>query len=90
MTLKDCVAMVTRASRGIGKALAGGNALVNCSGHDAARWALEDPARKDWILRPEDVASTVLAAVTMPDRTMVSEIDVRSMNPKQMPPCYLV
>ncbi len=41
-----------------------------------------DPARHDWILQPDDVAAAVLAAVTMPDRAMVSEIDIRPTNPK--------
>jgi NADP-dependent 3-hydroxy acid dehydrogenase YdfG len=37
-----------------------------------------DPPR---ILRPEDVAETILAAVRLPPRAMVSEIDVRPTNP---------
>jgi len=37
-----------------------------------------DPGR---ILRPEDVAETILAAVRLPPRAMVSEIDVRPTNP---------
>jgi NADP-dependent 3-hydroxy acid dehydrogenase YdfG len=37
-----------------------------------------DPQR---ILRPEDVADTILAAVRLPGRAMVSEIDVRPTNP---------
>ena len=37
-----------------------------------------DPAR---ILRPEDVAEAILAAVRLPARAMVSEIDVRPTNP---------
>lgn len=34
------------------------------------------------ILSPQDVADTVLAAVLMPPRAMVSEIDIRPTNPK--------
>jgi NADP-dependent 3-hydroxy acid dehydrogenase YdfG len=37
-----------------------------------------DPAR---ILRPEDVAETVLHAVRLPARAMISELDVRPTNP---------
>jgi len=37
-----------------------------------------DPLR---ILRPEDVAEAILAAVRLPARAMVSEIDVRPTNP---------
>lgn len=37
-----------------------------------------DPAR---ILRPEDVAETILHAIRLPDRAMVSELDVRPTNP---------
>ncbi len=39
-------------------------------------------ARSDKILSPEDVADTVVAAVLMPPRAMVSEIDLRPTNPK--------
>ena len=35
----------------------------------------------DRILQPEDVADTVLAALALPDRAMVSELDVRPTNP---------
>jgi 3-oxoacyl-[acyl-carrier protein] reductase len=37
-----------------------------------------DPQR---ILRPEDIAEAILAAVRLPPRAMVSEIDVRPTNP---------
>lgn len=33
------------------------------------------------IIQPEDVAETILAALQMPQRTMVSEIDIRPTNP---------
>lgn len=39
-------------------------------------------SRKTNILLPEDVAETILAAVKMPQRAMVSEIDIRPTNPK--------
>lgn len=35
----------------------------------------------DRILQPEDVAATVLAALSLPERAMVSELDVRPTNP---------
>jgi 3-oxoacyl-[acyl-carrier protein] reductase len=37
-----------------------------------------DPAR---ILQPEDVAETILHAVRLPERAMVSEVDIRPSNP---------
>jgi 3-oxoacyl-[acyl-carrier protein] reductase len=41
----------------------------------------KDPAKAQKILSAQDVADTVLLAVTMPDRAMVSEIDIRPTNP---------
>ena len=37
-----------------------------------------DPGR---ILRPEDVADTIVHAVSLPERAMVSELDIRPTNP---------
>jgi 3-oxoacyl-[acyl-carrier protein] reductase len=37
-----------------------------------------DPNR---ILKPEDVAETILHSVTLPDRALVSELDIRPTNP---------
>jgi len=37
-----------------------------------------DPAR---ILRPEDVAETILHALRLPERALVSEVDIRPSNP---------
>jgi 3-oxoacyl-[acyl-carrier protein] reductase len=37
--------------------------------------------RRDRVLRPEDVAQTVLATLTLPERAMVSELDIRPSNP---------
>ena len=37
-----------------------------------------DPSR---ILQPEDVAASILLAVRLPDRAMVSELDIRPSNP---------
>jgi 3-oxoacyl-[acyl-carrier protein] reductase len=39
-------------------------------------------ARSERILHPQDVADTILAAMTLPERAMVSEIDIRPTNPK--------
>lgn len=41
-----------------------------------------DASRFDRILSAQDVADTVLSAITMPPRAMVSEIDIRPTNPK--------
>jgi 3-oxoacyl-[acyl-carrier protein] reductase len=37
-----------------------------------------DPSR---ILKPEDVAETILHSVTLPERALVSELDIRPTNP---------
>jgi NADP-dependent 3-hydroxy acid dehydrogenase YdfG len=37
-----------------------------------------DPAR---ILQPEDVADTIVQALRLPARAMVSELDIRPSNP---------
>jgi NADP-dependent 3-hydroxy acid dehydrogenase YdfG len=37
-----------------------------------------DPTR---ILQPEDVADTILHSITLPDRALVSELDIRPTNP---------
>ena len=41
-----------------------------------------DPKRSEKILHPQDVADSIVAALMMPDRAMVSEIDIRPTNPK--------
>lgn len=41
-----------------------------------------DPSKAEKILQPQDVADTLLAAITLPERAMVSEIDIRPTNPK--------
>ena len=38
-------------------------------------------SRPDRILRPEDVADTIVHAIRLPERAMVSELDVRPTNP---------
>jgi 3-oxoacyl-[acyl-carrier protein] reductase len=42
----------------------------------------KEPSRSEKILHPQDVADTILAALMLPDRAMVSEIDIRPTNPK--------
>lgn len=42
----------------------------------------QDPSKAEKILQPQDVADTLLAAITLPKRAMVSEIDIRPTNPK--------
>jgi NADP-dependent 3-hydroxy acid dehydrogenase YdfG len=37
-----------------------------------------EPSR---ILRPEDVAASILHAIALPDRALVSELDIRPTNP---------
>ena len=39
-------------------------------------------ARKEKILKPEDVADTVFAVIKLPVRALISEIDLRPTNPK--------
>jgi 3-oxoacyl-[acyl-carrier protein] reductase len=41
----------------------------------------KDPSRSETILHSEDIADTVVAALKLPDRAMVSEIDIRPTNP---------
>jgi 3-oxoacyl-[acyl-carrier protein] reductase len=41
-----------------------------------------DPSRSGKVLHPQDVADTIVGALVMPDRAMVSEIDIRPTNPK--------
>ena len=42
-----------------------------------------EPSR---ILQPEDVAATILHALTLPDRALVSELDIRPTNPCKFAP----
>ncbi len=39
------------------------------------------PSNAERILRPEDVAETILAALVLPGRALVSELDIRPTNP---------
>ena len=42
----------------------------------------KEPSRSEKILHSQDVADTILSALMLPDRAMVSEIDIRPTNPK--------
>ena len=42
----------------------------------------KEPSRSETILHSEDIADTVVAALKLPDRAMVSEIDIRPTNPQ--------
>lgn len=42
----------------------------------------KEPSRSEKILHPQDVADTILSALMLPDRAMVSEIDIRPTNLK--------
>lgn len=55
-----------------------------CPGSVATTMLTDQPMLKadhERILRPEDVAATVLAALLLPERALVSELDVRPTNP---------
>ncbi|HEX9615216.1 MAG TPA: SDR family NAD(P)-dependent oxidoreductase [Bacteroidota bacterium] len=41
-----------------------------------------DPAKAEKVLAPEDVAEAVMAALVLPPRAMMSEIDIRPTNPR--------
>jgi 3-oxoacyl-[acyl-carrier protein] reductase len=41
-----------------------------------------DAGDHDWILQPEDVSTAVLGALMLPERAMVSEIDIRPTRPR--------
>jgi NADP-dependent 3-hydroxy acid dehydrogenase YdfG len=53
-----------------------GSVDTTFSDHDS------EPIRAGKILSPQDVAETVLSAITAHPRAMVSEIDIRPTNPK--------
>ncbi len=63
---------------------AGVRVLAVCPGsvntHFFDHPSLPKPNR-DKILQPEDVAQTIVAAIKLPQRAMVSEIDIRPTNP---------
>lgn len=40
------------------------------------------PANREKILQPEDVAATVIHALSLPDRALIRELDIRPANPR--------
>ena len=55
-----------------------------CPGSVATAMLQDQPMMKadmERIMQPEDVAATVLAALQLPGRALVSELDVRPTNP---------
>jgi 3-oxoacyl-[acyl-carrier protein] reductase len=58
--------------------------IAVCPGSVATGMLQEQPMLKsnpERILRPEDVADTIVHAVTLPGRALVSELDIRPTNP---------
>jgi 3-oxoacyl-[acyl-carrier protein] reductase len=58
--------------------------ITICPGSVATGMMQDQPMLKadpNRILQPEDVAATILQAVTLPDRALVSELDLRPTNP---------
>ncbi|MFH0992329.1 MAG: SDR family NAD(P)-dependent oxidoreductase [bacterium] len=57
--------------------------ITICPGSVATTFShTNDAAREAKIIHPQDIAETILTALKIPDRTMVSEIDIRPTNPK--------
>lgn len=58
--------------------------IAICPGSVATSMMQDQPMLKtepNKILQPEDVASTIVHAIGLPDRAMVSELDIRPTNP---------
>lgn len=55
--------------------------LVICPGSVATDFGAGPSAKKERALRPEDVADSILHMLKLPQRAMVSEIDIRPTNP---------
>jgi 3-oxoacyl-[acyl-carrier protein] reductase len=58
--------------------------IAVCPGSVDTRMLHQQPmlkAEPTRILRPEDVAATIVHAVTLPERALVSELDIRPTNP---------
>ncbi|MBI3786833.1 MAG: SDR family NAD(P)-dependent oxidoreductase [Ignavibacteriales bacterium] len=56
--------------------------ITICPGSVDTAFSHHDPSKAEKILSPQDVAVTLLAAMSLPERAMVSEIDIRPTNPK--------
>jgi 3-oxoacyl-[acyl-carrier protein] reductase len=59
--------------------------LAICPGSVATHFSgdrhLDDPERRKRITQPEDVAESILHMIRLPQRALVSEIDLRPTNP---------
>ena len=58
--------------------------IAICPGSVATRLLQDQPmlkAEPERILQPDDVAGTILHAISLPERAMVSELDIRPTNP---------
>jgi 3-oxoacyl-[acyl-carrier protein] reductase len=58
--------------------------IAICPGSVDTRMMHDQPmlkAEPSRILRPEDVAATILHAISLPERALVSELDIRPTNP---------
>ena len=59
--------------------------LVICPGSVDTRFSgsrkEDQDSRRDWKLHPEDVASGIIHMIELPQRAMISEIDIRPSNP---------
>jgi len=98
MTLKNTVAVVTGAGYAATKwALIGFarslmlevrahniRVITICPGSVDASFSQspKEPSRSATILHSDDVADTVMAALKLPDRAMLSEIDIRPTHPQ--------
>jgi NAD(P)-dependent dehydrogenase (short-subunit alcohol dehydrogenase family) len=55
--------------------------ITVCPGSVATDFSERSREKADRVLRAEDVADTIVATLTLPDRAMVSELDIRPTNP---------
>jgi 3-oxoacyl-[acyl-carrier protein] reductase len=55
--------------------------ITVCPGSVATDFSARSREKADRVLRAEDVADTIVATLTLPDRAMVSELDIRPTNP---------
>ena len=55
--------------------------ITVCPGTVATDFSPRSKEKADRVLRAEDVADTIVATLTLPDRAMVSELDIRPTNP---------
>lgn len=52
-------------------------------GSVATHFAGNEPGKADWKIAPEDIAEIVLAVLRMPERTLISRIEVRPSRPQK-------